>query len=145
MVRLYRADNRVDGYFFHLAPRLKEAVVDRPPGPPTVAAEPAEAAYRAVLSDAGAFPRDPFDRRIVKQVRERKGHIVKQPGLIDDPEPGAPYADADGDGMDDLWEAEHGADPRKADPWADADGDGLANLDQFLDQRARARMAGVAP
>lgn len=70
---------------------------------------------------------------------------MKQPGLIDDPEPGTPYADADGDGMDDRWEAEHGADPRKADPWADGDGDGLANLDQFLDQRARDLMDGVTP
>src|SRR3546814_7071280 len=94
MARVYLADNRFDGDFGHLSPLLKEAEVDRPPCPPTVAAEPAEAAYRAVLSDAGAFPRDPFDQRIVKQVRERKGHIVKQPGLIDDPEPGAPYADA---------------------------------------------------
>src|SRR3546814_17317353 len=109
MARVYLADNRFDGDFVHLSPLLKEAEVDRPPCPPTVAAEPAEAAYRAVLSDAGAFPRDPFDRRIVKQVRERKGHIVKQTGLIDDPELGAPYADADGAGMGELrWEETRG-------------------------------------
>ena len=143
--RVYLADNRFDGDFVHLSPQLKEAEVDRPPCPPTIAAEPADAAYKAVLTEAGAFPRDPFDRRIVKQVRERKGHIVKQPGMIEEPEPGTPYADADGDGMDDRWEAEHGADPRKADPWADSDGDGLANLDQFLDQRARELMDAAAP
>src|SRR3546814_9900756 len=74
MARVYLADNRFDGDFVHLSPLLKEAEVDRPPCPPTVAAEPAEAAYRAVLSDAGAFPRDTFDRRIVTQVRESKGH-----------------------------------------------------------------------
>src|SRR3546814_20141534 len=93
MVGVDLVDNRGGGDVVDLSPLWKEAEVDRPPCPPTVAAEPEEAAYRAVLSDAGAFPRDPFDRRIVKQVRERKGHIVKQPGLIDDPEPGAPYAD----------------------------------------------------
>ena len=143
--KVYLADNRFDGDFVHLSPQLKEAEVDRPPCPPTITAEPADTAYKTVLGDAGAFPRDPFDRRIVRQVRERKGHIVKQPGLIDEPEPGTPYADADRDGMDDSWEAEHGADPRKADSWADADSDGLANLDQFLDQRARDLVDGAAP
>jgi pectate lyase len=137
LAKVYLADNRFDGDFVHVSPLLAEAQVDHPPCPPTIAPEKAGDAYKAVLNDAGAFPRDPFDRRIVKQVRERKGHIVKQPGVIDEPAPGMAYPDADGDGMDDQWEAQHGADPRKADSWGDADGDGVANLDQFLDQRAR--------
>lgn len=140
--KVYLADNRFDGDFVRLSPLLEEATVDRPPCPSTIAAEPADAAYEAVLGDAGAFPRDPFDRRIVHQVRERKGHIVKQPGVIDEPDPGAPYPDADGDGMDDRWEARHGADPRKPDPWGNADG--TAHLDRFLDQRSRELIDGDA-
>ncbi|KKW93657.1 pectate lyase [Sphingobium chungbukense] len=142
IAKVYLADNRFDGDFVHVSPLMQEAKVDKPPCPATIAAEPADAAYETVLSDAGAFPRDPFDQRIARQVRERKGHIVKQPGLIDEPVPGTPYPDADGDGMDDRWEAQHGTDPRKADPWGDADGDGVANLDQFLDQRSRDLMDG---
>lgn len=141
VAKVYLADNRFDGDFVHLSPLLAEAEVTAPPCPATIAAAPAEQAYKNVLRDAGAFPRDRFDRRVVNQVRERKGHIVKQPGLIEEPVPGAPYADADGDGIDDGWEARNGADPHKADPWGDADGDGIANLDQFLDQLSRDRMA----
>ncbi|WP_375194584.1 pectate lyase [Sphingobium sp.] len=144
VAKVYLSDNRFDGNFVHLSPLLKEAEVSQPPCPPTVAAQSAADGYEMALSDAGAFPRDPFDRRIVSQIRERKGRIVKQPGVIDDLLPGTPYPDADGDGMDDRWEAQHGTDPRKADPWGDADGNGIANLDQFLDQRSRDLIDGKA-
>lgn len=141
VAKVYLADNRFDGDFVHLSPLLKEAEVATPPCPGTVAAAPVQRAYQAVLREAGAFPRDDFDRRIVKQVRERKGHIVRQPGTIVEPAPGTPYPDADGDGMDDGWEARNGADPRKADAWAIGGGNGIANLDRFLDEMAEQAMA----
>jgi hypothetical protein len=48
------------------------------PAPP-VTTEPAQAAYEHVLKDAGAtLPRrDSVDERIVREVRERTGHIIK--------------------------------------------------------------------
>jgi hypothetical protein len=47
-----------------------------PPIPVTL--EPAERAYERVLTEAGAFPRDAVDRRIVENVRQRRfGRIVK--------------------------------------------------------------------
>lgn len=137
VAKVYLADNRFDGDFVHVSPLLQEAQVMTPPCPSTVAAMEAGEAHRAVLRVAGAFPRDRFDRRIVNDVRERKGRIVKQPGIIEEPAPAAPYPDEDRDGMDDRWETSGGADPRSADPWGDKDGDGVANLDQFLDFRAR--------
>ena len=40
--------------------------------------------------------------------------------------------DADGDGMDDQWEAEHGLNPADpSDAWADSDGDGICNVGEF--------------
>lgn len=141
LAKVYLADNHFDGDFVHLSPLLDEAKVAAPPCPGTIAAAEARQAYREVLRGAGAFPRDAFDRRIVNQVRERRGQIVKQPGVIEEPAMAQPYPDADRDGMDDGWEAQAGADGRKADPWGDADGDGVANLDQFLAEREQQVMA----
>ncbi|EZP71957.1 putative pectate lyase precursor [Sphingomonas paucimobilis] len=138
LAKVYVADNRFEGDFVRTSPLLKEAEVAAPPCPSTVAPLPAAQAYDQVLREAGAFPRDPFDRRTVSQLRERQGRIVHQPGTIDPILSAAPYPDADGDGMDDGWEARHGANPHRADAWEDADGNGVANLDQYLDSLSRA-------
>ncbi|WP_016955191.1 Calx-beta domain-containing protein [Catenovulum agarivorans] len=39
--------------------------------------------------------------------------------------------DSDGDGMDDMWEIEHGLDFNKNDKFLDADGDGLVNIKEY--------------
>lgn len=137
LAKVYLADNRFDGDFVHVSPLVKQAEVAKPPCPTTIAAAPAEQAYKQALRRAGAFPRDEIDRRVVNQIRNRKGQIVKQPGLIPQADPGTAYPDGDRDGMDDGWEARNGANPRRADAWADGNGDGLANLDQFLDTLSR--------
>lgn len=140
--RVFLADNRFDGDFVHVSPLLKAVEVASPPCPGTIKAAPAQQAYEQVLRWAGAFPRDAIDRKVVNQIRDRKGQIVKQPGLIPPADPGTPYPDADGDGMDDGWEARNRADPRRADAWADGDGNGLANLDQYLDWLSRKLIDG---
>ncbi|MBK9238337.1 MAG: hypothetical protein IPO19_21180 [Rhodoferax sp.] len=77
----------------------------------------ADLAPLAVLR-AGAFPRDPMDRRLMDAVQ--RGQIVLQPRNINPgadgsalppgPTPPAPL-DSDGDGMPDAWELSHGLNP----------------------------------
>ncbi|HEX7871589.1 MAG TPA: pectate lyase [Sphingobium sp.] len=131
--RIYRKDNQFEGDFVRHALDLDMVSVPEPPCPLTIKPLKAEEAKEAVLTGAGAFPRDDFDRRMVSDTRERTGHIVHQAGLILPIASAHPYPDADGDGMDDGWERTHGADPTRYDPWDDADKDGVANLDAFLD------------
>jgi hypothetical protein len=124
---------------------LPSVAVDTPPCPLTVAPLPAGDAYTKVLDQAGAFPRDATDARIVHEVVTRTGGIVHQPGHFTPPAAGTPYPDQDRDGMDDRWERTHGTDPTRFDPWGDANHDGLLNLSAFLadahDQRVAAARA----
>lgn len=135
--QVYLWDNAFDGEFTHMSALLANALVTEPPCSGTIVAMPAKAAYTAVLRSAGAFPRDAIDRKVVADIRGRTGRIVREPGAIPPIDPGTPYPDADGDGMDDGWEATHSADPHRPDAWEDTDGNGLANLDQFLDHLSR--------
>lgn len=137
LARVYLWDNVFDGAFTHVSPLVPDATVTTPPCPGTVTAMSADKAYRVVLATAGAFPRDSLDAKTATQIRKRTGRIVREPGMIPDIISGTPYPDADRDGMDDGWEAAHGADPRRFDAWADADRDGVANLDAFMDDLAR--------
>lgn len=147
---VYLQDNSFDGVPTHMSSDIDEIVAARPACPLTLAAKPAASAYEAVLETAGAFPRDPVDADIVRQVRERSGRIRKQPGQIEVTATGAAYADIDADGMDDAWERRVGAVVGEHDPWADADGDGELNLDEFLAELsdslvAKRRLASRAP
>ena len=101
---------------------------------------PADRAWRQVLSIAGALPRDAVDQRVVAETIARKGKIRAAPGQLPVIAPAAPYPDADADGMDDRWEARHGADPKRSDPWADSNRNGWANLEEFLQSRHRERV-----
>ena len=107
-----------------------------------VAADPAPSAAGRVLAEAGAWPRDSADARIVESVRARSGRLIDSqaevggwPLLAE----GAPLPDGDGDGMPDAWEAHHGFDPARADGTGDQDGDGLTNLEEWLAERAERR------
>ncbi len=82
-------------------------------GEPNVQIAPAQQAYEAVLSDAGATlpARDRVDTRVVEDVRSGRGRFIDSPREIG----GYPsYAfgqvpeDSDGDGMSDAWEREYG-------------------------------------
>ena len=139
--RIYAWGNKYEGKFVHESPLLPSVRVSAPPCALTVAPLDAEAAYTKVLGEAGAFPRDAVDARIVNETETRTGHIVHQPGTLPVPAAGAPYPDRDGDGMDDRWERANGADPTRFDAWADANHDGLANLDAFLDYAHRQLIA----
>jgi pectate lyase len=114
-------------------------------------------AFRSVLEQAGAsLARDAVDVRIIEETRggyatyegatyEQKRRVANPDdkcGIIDSqedvggwPELGslpAP-ADADGDGMSDEWEGQHGFDPNDAsDGPTDKDADGYTNVEEYL-------------
>lgn len=126
---------------------------------PPITTTSAEQAFEDVLAASGAihgltcdgtwFNRpDAVDVRIVESVRNgTRGHsiprdqTVQQLGFISDPsdvggwpqlEPGTSCADADSDGMPDVWEQANGLDPNVDDSAGDVDGDGYTNLEEFL-------------
>lgn len=139
--RAYLKDNRFEGHFIQQAINLPEIVTAQPVCPLSIDPTPAEQAGQAILDQAGAFPRDAVDQRIIADIRNRTGHIRKEPGPLEPMATAAAPMDSDHDGMPDDWEKSHGTQPAVSDPWKDADGDGTLNLDQYLDDAHRALMA----
>lgn len=81
--------------------------------------ESAQDAYYTVLNEAGAFPRDKIDTRIIKEVKTGKSTYGNN-GIIDHPNDaegfieykgGKSIIDKDRDGMDDEWEKKVGLNP----------------------------------
>lgn len=140
--RIYTLDNVVDGGGIVLAPAARAALVNSPVCPLTLKPMPSRRAFEAVLGGAGAFPRDPVDKRIVGEVRSRTGAIGRPNRQLPSIAGGTAYKDSDGDGMSDRWEAAHGSNPARNDPWEDRDGDGWTNFDEFLNYAHNERMAG---
>ncbi|UVO51690.1 pectate lyase [Sphingomonas sp. SUN019] len=142
--RIYQRDNLIDGDGIVVPPVAQEAFVAAPVCPLSLKPAAARDAYPAVLAQAGAFPRDWFDERMVSEVRTRTGHIGMPDRTLPLIDAGVPYPDSDGDGMADGWERARGLDPAVNDAWRDRDGDGWANLEEFLDFAHRERLAGRA-
>ncbi|AKH42838.1 hypothetical protein FHS61_000611 [Altererythrobacter atlanticus] len=132
LATIFAEGNRFDGQFVRQSAKVDEILADTPPCPLTLQPVSADAAYEAVLDSAGAWPRDAFDERVVRNVRKQTGHIKKTPGVIPPAAAGTPYVDTDMDGMADDWENTHGARVGAKDSWEDADSDGISNLDAFL-------------
>lgn len=135
--RIFHWDNLFEGRFRDHSQVLEEVAVPAPPCPLTIRPMPASETAAAVMAEAGAFPRDAFDQRIVSEVRDRTGRIVRYPGTIPTAAAGEPYGDEDRDGMDDEWERVMGGEPETFQPWDDADADGVSNMDAFLDAMHR--------
>lgn len=85
---------------------------------PFIGYDRAEHLAPLAVARAGAFPRDPMDRRLMDAVA--RGLISLQPRHINPAGDGsalpftvppAPPADSDGDGMPDAWETAHGLNP----------------------------------
>ncbi len=85
---------------------------------PFIGYDRAEHLAPLAVARAGAFPRDPMDRRLMDAVA--RGQISLQPRHINPAGDGsalpftvppAPPADSDGDGMPDAWETAHGLNP----------------------------------
>jgi len=104
-------------------------------------------AYDQVLSNAGSnlglgcdgiffTRRDMIDMRIVSDVMNGTGEIIDDPSEVGGwltVEQAVPCADADHDGMADLWEQAWGFDQSStSDGSEDIDGDGYPNIEEFL-------------
>ena len=135
---VYMADNASEVPL--LAPGTAPHVVRRPVATLSIAPEPAAAAYEEVLAQAGAWPRDAVDARLVAEVRNRRGRIISRPAEVGgwpDLASGIAPTDADHDGMPDDWERTHGLDPDDpADRNGDRDRDGYTNLEEYLNELA---------
>ena len=132
---IYLWGNDFRGNFEHVSNFAKQAQVERSPCSMTIQPQEAGLAYESVLQNAGAWPRDAIDSRVISDIRTLSGEIVQRPGSILSLPSGEHYPDIDEDGMDDDWEVSHGANPQLFDPWADSDGDGVMNFENFLSYR----------
>jgi pectate lyase len=125
-----------------VSPEGRSSMVSSPYTTPTTDTTSAKAAYREVLSGAGAVRpyRDAVDRRIVSEVEQRGGSIIDSPSEVGGwpaLPAAAPPADADRDGMPDEWERAHGSKPGTKDGTRDQDGDGWTNVEEYLNSLAR--------
>jgi hypothetical protein len=102
-----------------------------------VTTEDAKSACQQVLNNGGATlpKRDEVDNRIVTDVKKRTGRIIKSqedvggwPILISVPAP----ADADQDGMPDIWETKNGLNPKNADDRNKIGEEGYTMLENYL-------------
>ena len=99
--------------------------------------EDAVTAYQRVLETGGAIlpKRDVVDSRIVKDIKNRTGRIIKSqedvggwPTLKSAPAP----IDTDMDGMPDKWEMENGLDPKNSADGNKVGADGYTMLEKYL-------------
>lgn len=103
----------------------------------TVNTEDAQLALRQVLENGGATlpKRDAVDLRIVDNVRNRTGRIIKsQEDVGGWPELKSLTAqvDSDKDGMPDSWETKNGLDPKNADDRNKIGNNGYTMLEKYL-------------
>jgi pectate lyase len=126
-----------------LTPKFRRYIVKEPFIAPPVRTTSPERAYLDVLENAGATKpkRDPVDERLVRQVRNRSGKLLKsdpeEVGGWPKLEGGAAYRDEDRDGIEDGWEQRSGLDPTDPqDGASDKDGDGWTNFEEFTHELA---------
>jgi hypothetical protein len=122
----------------------KDAFASEPHQAPAVETQSARAGYELVLKHVGAIvpKRDPTDMRIVAQVRNGTGKILRHekelgdwPGYTG----GTPPLDSDEDGIPDEWEKAHGLDPNDPRDANRIRADGYTNLEHYLNSLVPAR------
>ncbi len=93
-------------------------------------------AYEAVLSAAGAFPRDAMTLETVDDVRNGTGDWQPNPpdDLLAGLSPTEPPVDDDADGMADGWEADHGLDPANGDDHATPMPSGYTAIEEYVNE-----------
>jgi hypothetical protein len=74
LAMIYGKANKQSKYGLY-GPEARQYIARKPFDGPKHKAQSAEAAYQQVLEQAGAWPRDEVDQRLVREVREKKGKI----------------------------------------------------------------------
>jgi pectate lyase len=117
---------------------------------PQVTTTSAREAFEAELARVGSIVpvRDAVDRRIINEVRERKGRIIdatREVGGYPEYKSGTALVDTDGDGIPDAWEKAHRLDPKNAADGAKDSGDGYTWVEKYLDELANGAPASSTP
>ncbi len=125
-----------------VSPEGRSSMVNTPFRTPRTRTTSAKKAYAQVLRGAGAKRpvRDAVDRRIVREVKTRTGHLIDDPSDVGGwpaLPAAAPPRDRDRDGMPDKWELAHGTKPGTKDGSRDVDKDGWTNVEEYLNSLAR--------
>lgn len=119
----------------------KEAMkVDAPFGGPLPPMQSAQESCAAVLEEAGATlpARDAVDLRIARAVRDGKGRIIEKETSLPEAQRWPNYrslptpADADKDGLPDVWEAQFGLDAKDPGDAMRLAAGGYANIEHYI-------------
>lgn len=150
--RIYQRDNLTwapqEKSVALVAPDTNQYLVAEPPCPLSVDhIVSAKQAYGDVINQAGAFPRDGVDLRLIHGVgpleRPGRGKILRAPGELPTIEGGPAFEDQDDDGMPDRIETRFGGRVGVADTWEDSDGNGWTNFDEVMQALSEERISGV--
>lgn len=126
------------------------ARLSSPVSVPAVLTTSAEEAYRQVMAQAGAFPRDRVTVRTIEEVQNGTGRWGRRaPARPDDgwflaglpAEPALP--DTDGDGMPDAWEESNGLDKRDPSDHRRLMPSGYTAIETYLHIRAQELLQGA--
>jgi hypothetical protein len=132
------------------SPNLAQARDRRHPFP-RITYTPVRNLRKALVAGAGAFPRDPMDRRLLRPIQRNRIEPSRSdrnpaddtliPAYEGNPPP--PPQDTDLDGMPDDWETAHNLDPRTADPNSTSlSSAGYTNLEVYLHERSARVVSG---
>lgn len=112
-------------------------VMAQPFDVPAIFTHTAQEAHDLNLQRSGATlpARDPVDARIVTEVRSGTGKVIAKETDHADPWPAyaslPPLADADRDGLPDLWEGQHALNPNDASDAMQITASGYANIEHY--------------
>ncbi|MEQ9443836.1 MAG: T9SS type A sorting domain-containing protein [Cyclobacteriaceae bacterium] len=116
---------------------LANILLEQPYPSPEITMLPTDRLLDYLPSEVGATlpTRDPVDKKVIRDIINRKGGLVNRKGNVLEWPPysqGIPLLDQDKDGMPDFWEERYGFDIMLDDSALDADGDEYTNIEEYL-------------
>lgn len=104
----------------------------------SVSIDEPDVAFDAVLTSAGAFPRDRMTEETVNDVRTGSGDWTPDPpaDLLDGLVPGVGPADLDRDGMADAWEVDRSLDPSNGTDHTTVTASGYTAIEEYVNELA---------